>query len=314
MLDANVIRRSRSPWSFPVVIVDKKDGSKRFCVDFRKLNQISKKNSYPLPLIDDILALLGNAKFFSSLDLKSGYWQVLMDEKDKEKKTASACHRGLYEFNVIPFGLSNAPAIFQELMSVVLQECSEFATAYLDDILIFSSTSEEHLIHLNIIFQKLRQYKLKLKPKKCSFLKTVTNYLAFVIDEQGIKPDQKKVEAIRSLPVPTCVGEVRSFVGMCSYYRRFIPNFSQIAESIIALTRKYAHFKWTNVHQKAFEFIKDSLTTVHLLVYPNCNKPYTNYTDASDTCIGACLTQTCDSDEKPIYYLSHTLSKSQCKW
>ena len=313
MLDANVIRRSRSPWSFPVVIVDKKDGSKRFCVDFRKLNQISKKNSYPLPLIDDILALLGNAKFFSSLDLKSGYWQVLMDEKDKEK-TAFACHRGLYEFNVMPFGLSNAPAIFQELMSVVLQECSEFATAYLDDILIFSSSFEEHLTHLNIIFQKLRQHKLKLKLKKCSFLKTETNYLGFVIDEQGIKPDQKKVEAIRSLPVPTCVREVRSFVGMCSYYRRFIPNFSQIAEPIIALTRKYAHFKWTDVHQKAFEFIKDSLTTVPLLVYPNCNKPYTLYTDASDTCIGACLTQICDNDEKPIYYLSHKLSKSQCKW
>lgn len=313
MLDANVIRRSRSPWSFPVVIVDKKDGSKRFCVDFRKLNQTTKKNSYPLPLIDDILALLGNAKFFSSLDLKSGYWQVLMDERDKEK-TAFACHRGLFEFNVMPFGLSNAPAIFQELMSVVLQECSNFATAYLDDILIFSSTLKEHLTHLSIIFERLRQHRLKLKLKKCSFLKTETNYLGFVIDEEGIKPDQKKVEAIRSLPVPTCVREVRSFVGMCSYYRRFIPNFSQIAEPIIDLTRKYAHFKWSETHQKAFEFIKDSLTAVPLLVYPNSNNPYTLYTDASDTCIGACLTQICDDDEKPIYYLSHKLSKSQCKW
>ena len=308
MLDADVIKRSRSPWSFPVVIVDKKDGSKRFCVDFRKLNQITKKNSYPLPLIDDILALLGKAKFFASLDLKSGYWQVAMDEKDKEK-TAFACHKGLFEFNVMPFGLSNAPAVFQELMSVVLQGCNDFATAYLDDIMVFSSTLEDHLEHLSIIFGKLRQHNLKLKLKKCSFLQLETNYLGFVISEKGIKPDEKKIEAIKSLPVPTCVREVRSFIGMCSYYRRFIPNFSQIAEPIIALTRKYAHFKWSDTHQRAFEYLKDSLTAVPLLVYPDSNKPYVLYTDSSDTCIGACLTQECDG-----YYLSHKLSRSQCQW
>ena len=313
MLDADVIRRSRSPWSFPVVIVDKKDGSKRFCVDFRRLNKVTKKNSYPLPLIDDILALLGKAKYFTSLDLKSGYWQVAMDEKDKEK-TAFACHKGLFEFNVMPFGLSNAPAVFQELMSVVLQGCNDFSTAYLDEIMIFSPTLEEHLEHICVIFDRLRQHNLKLKLKKCSFLKSETHYLGFVISEEGIKPDQKKVEAIRSLPVPTCVREVRSFIGMCSYYRRFIPNFSQIAEPIIALTRKYAHFKWSDTHQKAFDYLKDSLTAVPLLVYPDSNKPYVLYTDASDTCIGACLTQECDGDEKPLYYLSHKLSRSQCKW
>ena len=278
MLDADVIRRSRSPWSFPVVIVDKKDGRKRFCVDFRKLNQITKKNSYPLPLIDDILALLGKAKFFTSLDLKSGYWQVAMDEKDKEK-TKFAYHKGLFELNVIPFGLSNAPAVFQELMSVVLQGCNDFATAYLDDIMVFSSTLEEHLEHLSIIFGKLRQHNLKLKLEKCSFLQLETNYLGFVISEEEIKPDEKKIEAMKSLPVPTCVREVRSFIGMCSYYRRFIPNFSQIAEPIIALTRKYAHFKWSDTHQRVFEYFKDSLTAVPLLVYPDSNKSYVLYTD-----------------------------------
>ena len=324
MLDAEVIRRSNSPWSFPVVIVDKKDGSKRFCVDFRKLNHVTKKNSFPLPLIDDILALLGKAIYFTSLDLKSGYWQVLMDETDKEK-TAFACHRGLFEFNVMPFGLSNAPAVFQELMSIVLNGCNAFAIAYLDDILIFSTTFEEHLFHLNTIFGRLRQHGLKLKLKKCSFLQTETTYLGFVIDEDGIKPDQNKVEdgikpdqnkveAIRALPVPTCVKEVRSFVGMCSYYRRFIPNFSKIAEPIIDLTKKYAHFKWADVHQKAFDFIKESLTSVPLLAYPDPNVPYILYTDASDTCIGSFLTQTCEGEEKPIYYLSHKLSRSQCKW
>ena len=192
--------------------------------------------------------------------------------------------------------------------------CNEFATAYLDDILIFSSTLEEHVNHLSIIFNKLREHNLRLKLKKCSFLKMETHYLGFIINEFGIKPDELKIDAIRSLPVPTCVREVRSFIGMCSYYRRFIPNFSQIAEPIIALTRKYTHFKWSDVHQKAFEFLKDSLTAVPLLVYPDSNKPYVLYTDASDSCIGACLTQECDGDEKPIYYLSHKLSKSQCKW
>ena len=299
MLDADVIRRSRSPLSFPVVIVDKKDDSKRFCVDFKKLNQLTKKNSYPLLLIDDILALLGKSKYYKSLDLKSGYWQVAMDEQDKEK-TAFACHKGLFEFNVMPFGLSNAPAVFQELMSVVLQGYSNFATAYLDDIMIFSATLEEHLEHLRMVFERLREHQLKLKLKYCSFLKGETNYLGFVISEDGIQPDQKKVEAIRTLPAPTCVREVRSFIGMCSYYRRFIPNFSKIAEPLVTLTLKYAHFKWSDVHQKAFEFLKDSLTSVPLLVYPDSKKPYTLFTDASDKCIGACLTQECDGDLKPI--------------
>ena len=322
MLDAKVIRRSRSPWSFPVVIVDKKDGSKRFCVDFRKLNQVTKKNSYPLPVIGDILALLGKAKYFTSLDLKSGYWQVLMSESDKEK-TAFACHWGLFEFNVMPFGLSNAPAVFQELMSVVLQGLGDFAIAYLDDILVFSPTLEDHLQHLDTIFDRLRKHDLKLKLNKCNFLESESNYLGFIIGKDGIKPDPKKVEAIRSLPISTCVREVRSFIGMSSYYRRFIPNFSEIAEPIIALTKKHAHYKWSAKHDEAFQYLKDSLSVVPLLAYPDTNKPYTLYTDASGTCIGACLTQSCDvaediipnvSNEKPIYYLSHKLSKTQCKW
>lgn len=324
MLEANIIRRSKSPWSFPVVIVDKKDGTKRFCVDFRKLNKITKLNSHPLPLIDDILALLGDAKYFTSLDLKSGYWQIMMDEKDKEK-TAFTCHRGLYEFNVLAFGLVNAPGIFQSLMQIVLDNCGHFATAYLDDILIFSPTLESHIEHINIVFQRLRQHKLKMKLKKCQFLQTETNYLGFIVNEAGIKPDPAKVAAIKTILVPKTVREVRSFIGMASYYRRFIPNFSKIAEPIIALTKKYARFSWTNECQVAFEFLKESLTVVPLLCFPDRNKRYTLYTDASNSCIGACLTQPCNEigdeeiipgvkHEKPLYYLSHKLSASQCKW
>ena len=164
-----------------------------------------------------------------------------------------------YEFNVMPFGLSNAPAVFQELMSVVLQGLGDFATAYLDDILVFSPTLEDHLQHLDTIFDRLRKHDLKLKLKKCNFLESETNYLGFIIGKDGIKPDPKKVEAIRSLPIPTCVREVRSFIGMSSYYRRFIPNFSEIAEPIIALTKTHARYKWSAKHDEAFQYLKDIL-------------------------------------------------------
>ena len=236
-------------------------------------------------------------------------------EEDSKEKTAFACHRGLFQFNVMPFGLSNAPAVFQELMNIVLQGCEEFAMAYLDDVLIFSKNPEEHLRHIETIFERIRQHGLKLKLKKCAFFKEETEYLGFVISKDGVKPDPKKVEAIRDLPEPKNVREIRGFIGMCSYYRRFVPNFSKIAEPLIDLTKKYARFKWTSECQTAFDFLKESLTVVPLLAYPDTNKPYVLYTDASNNCIGACLTQkTDDEEEKPIYFLSHKLSQTQTRW
>ncbi len=243
-----------------------------------------------------------------------------MEESDKEK-TAFACHRGLYQFNVMPFGLCTAPAIFQELMSAVLEGLSGFTTAYLDDILIYSETLEEHLTHIQQVFDRLRSHQLRLKLKKCSFLKAKTNYLGFGYRRRCIRPELGKVDVIKSLPSPTCVREVRSFIGMCSYYRRFIPTFSEIAEPIIALTRKYAKFKWNDECQKSFDRLKNQLASILLLDYPDPNKPYVLYTDASDKCIGSCLTQLVPDDnapekviEKPIYFLSHRLSDTQTRW
>ena len=242
-------------------------------MDFRKLSEITKRNSYPLPLIDEILSMLGKAKHFTSLDLKSGYWQVGMSDKDKEK-TAFACHKGLFEFNVMPFGLANAPSVFMMLMNIVLSGLEGFVCASIDDILIFSETLEQHMKHIQLVFERLEQHYLKLKLKRMSVHEGGgKKNLGFVIGKEGIKPDLNKVEAIRSMTAPTTVREVRSFMGMCSYYCRFIPKFSQIAEPIIALTKKYARFQWSEVCQKAFEHLKESLTVVPLLAYPDPDKP-----------------------------------------
>ena len=209
-----------------------------------------------------------------------------MDEADKEK-TTFACHRGLFEFNVMPFGLMAAPAIFQQLMSTALQGLSQFATAYLDDILIYSET-------LQTVFDRLREHGLNMRLKKSSFLQTETNYLGFIINGNSTSPDPQKVEAIKSLPTPTCVRAVRSIIDMCSYYRRFVPTFSEIAEP---LTRKHARFRWTDECQSAFEYLKQSLIVVRLLAYQDPNKSYTLYKDASNSCIGAWLTQEWDTND-----------------
>ena len=319
MLQAKVIEKSRSPWSFPVVLVTKRDGSNRFCIDYRSLNNITKNNSFPLPMIDDLLATLGKAKYFSKLDQKSGYWQVELDEKDKEK-TAFTCHKGLFHFNVLPFGLTKAPSVFQELVSVVLEGMDRYALAYLDDVLIFSKTKEDHLRDIENVFRQLREHNLKLKLSKCEFFMDEISYLGFTVNEKGIQPDSDKIKAISTLATPQSVRDVRSFIGMCSYYRRFIPKFSSIAEPLIELTRKYARFKWTEGCQLAFDSLKNSLIGASVLAYPDLNKPYNLYTDASNFAIGACLTQThFDQDEgreveRPIYFLSHKLSDTQSRW
>ena len=322
MLDAKVIERSNSPWSFPMVIVKKADGTNRPCIDYRRLNDITRKNSYPLPSIDFIIGNLGKAKYFSTLDLKSGFWQVQMDEESKPK-TAFACHKGLFQFNVMPFGLCNAPAVFQELMSIVLQGCEEFATAYIDDILIWSPDARSHLRHIQTVMDRIRQHNLKLKLKKCSFFQNKTSYLGFTISDNGVQPDPKKVKVIQALPSPKTVREIRSFIGMAGYYRRFIPQFSHVAEPLIALTKKNTRFKWSKECEKSFETLKGHLARLPLLAYPDTNKPYILYTDASDTCIGACLTQPNDENdkflpnvpnEKPLFFLSHKLSDTQRRW
>ena len=244
MLDAGVVQESASPWASPVVIVPKKDGSLRLCINYRKLNNITVKNCYPLPNIDDIITYLGQAKYLSCLDLKSGYWQMAMNKGDKEK-TAFVTHQGLYEFNVMPFDLTNAPSVFQELMNHVLKGIrNKYAMPYIDDILVYSRTFEEHMQHIREVFKQLEKPNLKLKLKKCEFLKTRVKYLGHVISDEGLEPDPEKVIKIHAMKPPTTVRGVRGFLGAAGYYMKFIENYADIARPLVLLTKKHARFHW----------------------------------------------------------------------
>ena len=314
MLSADVIKSSSSPWASPLVTVPKKDGTTRFCVDYRKLNNVSVRNAYPLPNIDDIFTHLGNAKFYSCLDLKSGYWQIRMADKDKAK-TAFTSHLGLFEFNVMPFGLTNAPSVFQELMNKVLSGVrNRYAIAYLDDVIVFSETFDDHLEHLRDVFQRLENAGLKLKRSKCDFFKRKVHYLGHIISAQGIEPDPEKIAVIKGLQPPKTVRDVRAFIGMANFYRKFIPNFAEIAKPMTNLTRHNARFFWGPEEQGAFDVLKEKLTQAPVLAYADPALSYKLYTDASEQAVGAVLTQVTPEGERVIQYISHKLKDGPRKW
>ena len=314
LLDANIIRQSNSPWASPIIMVPKKDGGHRMCIDYRKLNQVTKQNSYPLPDISDILSSMNSAKIFSCLDLKSGYYQIQMEEKDKPK-TAFVCFKGLFEFNVLPFGLCAAPPVFQELMNRVLKPAlNKFAFAYIDDIIIYSKDANEHIKHLQIVFDLLRDAGLKLKLSKCEFGVEKVKYLGHEISKNGINPDPEKIAVIKKLQYPRTIREVRSFLGMAGYYRRFIRNFAETAFPLTQLTKKYGRFKWGPECENAFNKLKECLCETVTLAHPDTIKPYNLYTDASDYAVGAVLTQELEGGEKVIQFLSKQLDDGQRKW
>ena len=239
MLASDVIRPSNSPWALPVVMVKKKDGSLRFCVDFRQLNAATVKDAHPLPRIDDLFDALHGARWFSTLDLKSGYWQVPIMERDKEKTAFRTSSGQLYKFNQVPFGLCNAPATFSCLMDRVFSGLHwETCLFYLDDIIVFSSTWEEHLARLRQVFERLRHANLKLRAEKCAFAAKEVSYLGHRVTEEGLLPDSALLAAIREIPPPKTATEVRSFLGFTGYYRRYGKNFAAITDPLHALTRK----------------------------------------------------------------------------
>ncbi|MDD9818054.1 MAG: RNase H-like domain-containing protein, partial [Gammaproteobacteria bacterium] len=311
MLQQNVIRPSTSPWSSPIVLVPKKDGSARFCVDYRRLNSVTEGDAYPLPRIDDCLDALGGAKLFTTLDLASGYWQVEMDEDDRAK-TAFTTHHGLYEFNRMPFGLKGAPQTFQRLMAAILGSHQwETCLLYLDDIIIFSQTFEQHLHRLESILIKLKEAGLKLKPVKCSFLQTQVKFLGHVVSADGVAPDPLKVQAVATFPRPQNLEELRRFLGMASYFRKFIRNFASVACPLHRLTEKSVQFQWTSECQQAFTTLKQRLTEAPVLCYPDFTMPFLVYTDASGSGLGAVLCQKNGNNEQVVAYASRTLTKAE---
>ena len=311
-----MIRKSSSPWASPVVIVGKKGGELRLCVDYRKLNALTKPDMYPLPRIDDMLESFSGASWFTTLDLASGYWQIAMDPKDIEK-TAFITPFGLYEFLVMPFGLAYAPGTFQRLMNNILHDyLGRFVAVYLDDIIIYSKgTFENHIGHLKQVFETLRRANLKIKLKKCYFCLPNIHFLGHIVGQDGIKPDPEKIEKIKNFPEPRNVSQLRSALGLFSYYRRFIKDFSKIARPLNTLLKKEEKYLWTNKQQRAFDFLKERLISAPILTYPNFEKPFTLYTDASGTGLGAVLTQLGDDNkEHVISYASRSLNSAETNY
>ena len=313
MLSLGVIEPSDSPWSSPIVLARKKNGQIRFCIDFRAVNSITRKDSYPLPNILQTFDTLKGAQYFSTLDLASGYWQIEMHPEDKAK-TAFSTKRGLFQFTTMPFGLCNAPATFERLIETVLRGYLwERCMCYLDDIVVYGHTFDAALQNLHLVFDRIRGAGLKLQPSKCQLFKRELLYLGFIVNGEGTRPDPDKLKAIRKWPVPCNVHDVRSFLGFANYHRRFIQDYAQKAEGMLELTRGQQIFQWGPRQQASFDQLRTSIEKIPFLSHP---EPGTQYefildTDASGIALGGALYQKVDGVERPIGFASKTLSRPQ---
>jgi hypothetical protein len=307
LLDKGYIRLSSSPWGCPALFVKKKDQSLRLCVDHRPLNVVTVKNKYPLPRIDILFDQLAGAKVFSKVDLRSGYHQIKIRPEDVPK-TAFSTRYGLYEYLVMSFGLTNAPAHFMYLMnSVFMSELDKFVVVFIDDILIYSKSEEEHAQHLRVILQRLQDHQLYVKFIKCAFWLREVPFLGHDISAEGIAIDPNKVQEVLEWKSPKSVTQICSFLGLAGYYRRFIPNFSKIAKPMTQLLEKEAKFSWSSQCEKVFLTFKKLLTTAPVLAQPDIEKSFDVYCDASGTGIGGVLMQ----DGRAIAYASRQLRRHE---
>ena len=310
-----VIKESDSPWAAPMVVVKKKDGKLRICIDYRKLNQVTRVDAYPMPRIEELLDSVGCSQYLTTLDLAKGYWQVPMAEED-QAKTAFVSPKGLYQFTTMPFGLRGAPATFQRLMDRVLRGTESFAGVYLDDILIHSSTWEEHLNHLSDILTRLEEAGLTIKLAKCSFATAECEYLGHRVGRGGVAPIESKVAAIRNMTRPVTKRDVRTFLGMTGYYRRYLRDYATIACPLTELTKKNQPdlVKWTPAAELAYTTLKRALTSATVMSNPDPTKTFVIQTDASDVGIGAVLSQGPAAEDRPIAYFSRKLLDRERKY
>ena len=309
MLDAAVIEPAASPWSAAVVLVPKKDGKVRFAIDYRRLNAVTVADVYPLPRIDDTLSALRGAKYFSTFDLSSGFWNIPVSEEHRDK-TAFLTPGGQYRWTRMPFGLRNAPGVFQRYMDLVLAGVKwNYALVFIDDVLVYSKTWEEHLSHLREVLQRIIDFGLRLKPKKCYFCRKEVLYLGYVVSAQGIRPNPEKVRAIKEFPTLRSASAVKSFLGLTGHYRRFVPKFALRAAPLYALLKKGVPFpqELSPDAAAAVDFLKDSLTRAPILVHPDFTKPFELHTDACPRGLGVILCQRDQENrEVVICYLSRS--------
>ncbi|MCF8704065.1 hypothetical protein L3055_11050, partial [Corynebacterium sp. MC-02] len=310
LLEAGHVRPSKAPFGAPVLFQRKKDGAMRLCIDYRALNKVTVKNKYPIPLIADLFDRLGQAKYFTKMDLRKGYYQVRIAEGD-EAKTTCITRYGSFEWLVMPFGLTNAPATFCTLMNEIFhQYLDDFVVVYLDDIVVYSRTLEEHALHLRKVFRILRENQLFVKREKCEFARTTVHFLGHTISQGQLRMDETKVRAIIQWEAPAKVPELRSFLGLANYYRRFVNGYSRIAAPLTELLKKDKPWAWTPDCQDAFENLKAAMSKEPVLALPDFSRPFEVHTDASDFAIGGVLMQ----NRHPIAYESRKLNETERRY
>lgn len=312
MLEEGLVEPCQSPWSSPVVMVRKGSGY-RFCIDFRKVNQITCKDSYPMPNMTSLLDGLRQARYLSKFDLKQAFLQVpLADESSKDISAFTVPGRGLFRFKVMPFGLTNSPATFQRLADAIFgPELYPYVVVFLDDILVCTPTFELHGEMLKEVFRRLRASGLRINPEKCEFGCNEVKYLGYLINSNGMSVDPDKVSSVTSIPPPTNVRQLRSFLGMAGWYRRFIKNFSSVVSPLTSLLKRKAKWIWSEDQETSFNALKSALTQAPILARPDFDKPFQLQTDASDTGLGAVLTQIQDGEERVIAFCSRALSPAE---